>query len=288
MYAQLGNIIFAGLNGFDSFERVRETDYAEHSLIEGKPRLQRIGEKLETITIALSLHASFCNPQAQINALDHARTNGEILPLLNGSGDYLGNYVIKRVSESAQHLAPDGKLIWVRVSVELSEYSEANAINQKGVNARALAVTSLGEVPAQVAPLSPVRVTIATPAAAIVQSVQGAKGEAFQVEQDLKAAATNPTGADALYNKVSKRLSAIDGGLKKANEAITKSQNAQTEYANLQSVITNTKAKTQVLKSFVDARNSNEIGNANIDLQNEIRKLNTASAPFATKVALRK
>lgn len=289
MYAQLGTIIFEGLNGFDTFDRTRETDYAEHALIDGKPRLQRLGDKLETIAITLTLHASFCDPQGQINALDVARANGQVMALLNGSGDYLGQYIIKRLSESAQHLASDGKIIWSRLSVDLTEYSDAGGL-LKSIKARAgaLAVTSLGEVPAAIAPLSPVLVTLATPAAAILKNIQGARAESDQIDADLKRAEVNGTAAETLYNRTSTRLRAMDTKLTAANASITKTQNSQTEFAALQNSILNAKEKAAILRNYVNARNSNQISDANQALQNEIRRMNTNSAPLATQVALRK
>jgi phage protein U len=289
MYAQLGTIIFEGLNGFDSFDRTRETDFAEHALIDGKPRLQRIGEKLETISISLTLHAAFCNPQEQINALDAARANGVVLPLVNGSGDYLGNYLIKRLGESAQHLATDGKVVWSKVSLDLVEYSDAGGLlKAQKARAGALAVTALGDVPAAIAPLSPVRVTLATPAAAIVQRVQGAKAESDQIDADLKRAGAGGAAAETLYNRTSTRLRAMDVQLSAANAAITKTQNSQTEFAVLQASLTNAQARAQLLKAYVDARDTNNIADANQALQNEMRRTNTASAPLATRIAIRK
>jgi phage protein U len=289
MYAQLGTIIFEGLNGFDTFDRTRETDYAEHALIDGKPRVQRIGEKLETIAITLSLHASFCNPQEQINAFDAYRANGDVLPLLNGSGDYLGQYILKRVTESAQHLTPDGRTFWSKVTLDLAEYNDAGGLlNSANAKARALATTSLGDVPAAIAPLSPVTVTLATPAAAIVLSVQAATAEGNQVDADLKRAAVNSTAAESLYTRTSARLRAMDSKLATANANITKTQNSQTEFAYLKDSLTNAKEKAAILKGYIDARNSNQIAEANQQLQNELRRMNTASAPLATKVALRK
>lgn len=57
MFALLGEIQFDLITYFDGFDSQFDADYAEHALIEGKPRLQWIGDKLDEISIQLSFHA---------------------------------------------------------------------------------------------------------------------------------------------------------------------------------------------------------------------------------------
>ena len=58
MYALLGDIQFDLITYFDSFETDFGTDYAEHAVIDGKPRLQYMGDRLDEIRIELSFHAA--------------------------------------------------------------------------------------------------------------------------------------------------------------------------------------------------------------------------------------
>lgn len=47
MFALLGDVQFDLITYFDGFESQFGADFAEHALIEGKPRLQFIGDKLD-------------------------------------------------------------------------------------------------------------------------------------------------------------------------------------------------------------------------------------------------
>ena len=64
MYAVLGEIIFDVLTSPQAFESARKYDYAEHKVVEDRPRLQWIADDLETLTLELSFHAQFINAHA--------------------------------------------------------------------------------------------------------------------------------------------------------------------------------------------------------------------------------
>jgi Phage P2 GpU len=74
MYAQLGNIIFEGLKGFTSFEESYAVNYAQHERIKGKPRLEPVGDNLDTISFEMYLHADFTDPDEAIETLRTAMT----------------------------------------------------------------------------------------------------------------------------------------------------------------------------------------------------------------------
>ena len=68
-FAVFGDIPFTLPAYFDSFEQQSGQEFAEHALIEGKPRLQRIGAQLERIDIEVGLHHSFCSVATEIARL---------------------------------------------------------------------------------------------------------------------------------------------------------------------------------------------------------------------------
>lgn len=133
MYAQLGDIIYEAMVGFQTFDQVKEESYAEHALIDGKPKLQKIGSKLDTINLAIRIHAMFSNPELEINKLITYMERGDILPLIMGTGRIIGDFVINTLNISNKQLTPDGGILWAELTLDLKEYAspdrEASAQN---------------------------------------------------------------------------------------------------------------------------------------------------------------
>jgi hypothetical protein len=57
MHALLGGIAFNLITHFEDIEESFSANYAEHALIEGKPRLQWVGQNLDEIAWHMVLHA---------------------------------------------------------------------------------------------------------------------------------------------------------------------------------------------------------------------------------------
>lgn len=126
MHSQLGSIIFEGLRGFSTLSESREANYAEHALIENKPKLQRVGNNLITVEGVMLFDISFCDPQTEINNLEAAREIGEILPLIMGDGRFVGEFVIKSLKIDTMNTADNGRLLQAEVSIALLEYWDAD------------------------------------------------------------------------------------------------------------------------------------------------------------------
>jgi phage protein U len=124
MYAQLGNIRFEGLIGFNTFTKRTEANYAEHARIDGKPRLQKIGDNLDTIRFDMQLHASFSNIEDDLAALRTAQRNGDVLPFVDGKGTLFGTFVIMTIDEMQSQTYKDGTPFLVNLSIELKEYAD--------------------------------------------------------------------------------------------------------------------------------------------------------------------
>lgn len=122
MYAQLGDIQFEGLKGFEVFDRQRESVLPQHDRIDGKPRLQRTGDKLDEIKLVVRLHSLFCDPEFEIRRLNTHRSDGEILPFSSGSGVYWGDFVIQKISEKVNFTTPTGELVHVDLEIKLVEF----------------------------------------------------------------------------------------------------------------------------------------------------------------------
>lgn len=126
MYSQLGNIVFEGRRGFSSFSSSKETNFAEHALIENKPKLQRVGQMLDSIEVSIFLDQSFCVPQDEIDKVEFSREQGEILPLIMGDGRFVGDFVIKAIKVNPMQDSDNGRLLQAEVTLSLLEYFDAD------------------------------------------------------------------------------------------------------------------------------------------------------------------
>ncbi|MDF0606624.1 phage tail protein [Neisseriaceae bacterium TC5R-5] len=122
MFALLGDIEFQLITYFDGFESQFGADFAEHALIEGKPRLQWIGDKLDEITIQLSFHSQFCDPEQELLRLKTAKEAHQAMALVLGNGDYKGWFVLTEVQASSKQTDQAGTLLALEASLTLREF----------------------------------------------------------------------------------------------------------------------------------------------------------------------
>lgn len=122
MFALLGDIQFDLITYFDGFESQFGVDYAEHALIDGKPRLQRIGDKLDEIRIQLSFHIQFCDPEHELAKLRDALSAHQAMALVLGNGDYKGWFVLTAVTATSKQTDKAGSLLALEASITLREF----------------------------------------------------------------------------------------------------------------------------------------------------------------------
>lgn len=220
MYAQLGNIRFEGLKGFLSFQRVRASRYAEMPRVDGKSRLQRTGEELEAINFELRLHSVFGDVLTDYGTLDGYRQDGEVLPLIDGDGLVLGNFVIVRISDTPEISGITGKPISLNVAVELKEFVDPNP----SATVRRQAIQNgFATDASKVVPIQLVRIGT-TPAAVTVQSVQGSALNSSAAIADVVKASSAPDQKESLFARASKK---IENAVAAAQDAIDKLQDIQ-------------------------------------------------------------
>jgi phage protein U len=128
MTGQLGSIKFEGLYSPNSFTHRQGIDYAEHATILGKPRLQRLADKLDEASLTIMLHAQFCDPEEKIQQLKDEMSAGNVLPYSSGAGDIYGNFVITDLEKKHEHLDAQGRIIYTVVSLTLKEFSSPDTI----------------------------------------------------------------------------------------------------------------------------------------------------------------
>lgn len=179
MYAQLGNIKFETLVGFESLNDTRATNFAEHPLIEGKPRLQRVGTNLQELTFSISFHINFCSPEDEYDKLNNARENAEVLTLVYGNGYVEGDFVIVSVGRKVNQTDGNGNYVHITCDVTLKEYTSASKIQaaQSRAKLNAFAVDVNRPLPVNTAIVS------SNPATDTFNSIQDAKKQAAQFER---------------------------------------------------------------------------------------------------------
>jgi phage protein U len=122
MYYQLGNIKFQSLIGPNSLVQSKSANYAQHDTIETKPRLQRLGMQLDTVSMGIKFHSRFCNPQEQINNINTALTDAQPLPFFTGSGLVFGYFVLTKVDITTLKTGTNGDIWEADLSIELLEF----------------------------------------------------------------------------------------------------------------------------------------------------------------------
>jgi phage protein U len=123
MFALLGEIPFEVVGSPESVESARRFVYAEHQVVEDRPRLQWIADGLETISLGMLLHVSFTNPTLQFAALLAAAEDHQARALVLGNGLFRGFFVVEEVATRDIHLGADASPIAIRASLRLREWS---------------------------------------------------------------------------------------------------------------------------------------------------------------------
>jgi len=146
----IGDLGFARLTSPTGFEEQRTAGYAEHPVIEGKPRLQYTGDELRELELQFHFHGAFCDPQAMWDGLVELQGKHQAVPLVQGNGIHLGWFVLNELSRTTLTTADDGTLIafdaWVRFLEYVDQEPLATRSNAQQQNAPGLRSES-GQLP---------------------------------------------------------------------------------------------------------------------------------------------
>jgi len=120
-FALLGDIQFNLITYFDGLEGKFGADYAEHARIEGKPRLQFVGDKLDEWSLKLKFHQAYCDPETEVAKLQTAKNAHKSLAFVLANGQYKGRFVVTEVAVTSEQTDRLGSLLSAMVSVTLRE-----------------------------------------------------------------------------------------------------------------------------------------------------------------------
>lgn len=190
MWAQLGDIVLEGLVGFSSMSHNRETDYAEHALIEGKPRLQLIGRKLDQVQASMYVHAAFTNVAGLRAQLEEARSSGTVLPLITGAGDVVGNFVLKSTKTGVETTDRQGRVISCNIELDMLELSTPELAEQQRAAVSPLGFALSSALPVTVTPAA---VQLGSLASRAVATLNSSTLASQAILERVGAAQINPT-----------------------------------------------------------------------------------------------
>ncbi|QEY23555.1 phage tail protein [Neisseria animalis] len=122
MYAQLGDVRFELLQGFERLEARHEARFAKHEVLAGRPRLQAVGNELTELRIGIRLHWLLGNPDTAYKGLLTALEAQQAVSLVFGSGRFVGWFVIERLSERTLIQDGKGRTAARELDVKLTEF----------------------------------------------------------------------------------------------------------------------------------------------------------------------
>ncbi|MCG8639138.1 MAG: phage tail protein [Desulfobacterales bacterium] len=126
MIGTFGNIVFetsqAKILTFDNFKRSGSASFAEHPVLDDKPRLQHTGTALDEITFSVSLNKYLgVSPADELQKFRDAKDRGEALKLMIG-GKSLGDFVLTRVDDTWQTVDNQGRPVKTGLELTIREF----------------------------------------------------------------------------------------------------------------------------------------------------------------------
>jgi phage protein U len=283
MYAQIGNIIFRGLLGFESLNSTRESNLVEHLLIDGKPRLQRVGDKLEEVQFTLNLHVSYCNPAQVLAELELARAEGFIMPFIEGNGTFLGMFAIKSVRKEITKTNAFGDIVRAFADVTMVEIADANPAGSEEQQAKRDGFANAGNNPAAFS--GPLAVSTEASALAAAPIAVAADGQA--VTRNLELASQQPAREASALEDTTRRLRRMRDNLESLQTGLNNAQNTYQSAQQIQNSVQSALSAVEGVRTLAAQGNLTGALAANGELIRANTNLLGASSELATLSATR-
>ncbi len=121
-YCQLGYLKFQLTTYFTGHEYTKNFGFSERQRIQGKSRMQAIGDALDTRTLDMRFHWLWCDPRASVTKLEEVAARKEAQSLTFGDGTYEGRFVVTAIVGTHQHENTDGQVLWIDARITLKEW----------------------------------------------------------------------------------------------------------------------------------------------------------------------
>lgn len=95
--------------------------FAAHDLLEGRRRLQHMGEAPPDVSVSLRLHVEWCDPSAVVESLRTLKRAGEPFAAVTAGGVALGTFVLVDLSQRVQWTFEDGTPGCILADLQLSD-----------------------------------------------------------------------------------------------------------------------------------------------------------------------
>lgn len=284
MYAQLGNIRFEGLKGFTDFSHDRGVNYAQHELINGKPRLQAVGDNLDLISFGMYLHSEFTNPEADIETLRSAMLKREILPLILGNGRVLGFFVIPNFSQNNSFTDPKGNLIEVTLSVELLESFSDNPLRQAQIRAieQSFATSNRNS---NVRSVLPAKKSLGM---GMTDDISKIETSAKLVNIYTAKIEENTSRAEYWSGKISKSLNDIEGNITKVQSRLSDASELQDLAQDVPVALNDVYVRVNNMKAVLPISDVNSFKILNQQLNGSVVSLNSANLNVSNNSIIRR
>lgn len=282
MFAQLGEILFKGLNGFSSLSfGGEEANYAELELVNSKSILQHTGFGLSEISIGVGFDVGFCNPTTALAALQKYRDETNVLPFLFGNGRFIGHYVITSCTYEVVEAFDDGTFKTLSVSLSLKEYYSIDPLEQKkmAAAAKAFAVNTTPNI--NVPQIRPVSVTTL-----VAEDITATKSATEEVNKDVLAlnSSSSLVARDNIRNNAAKARVSLTTMISRIEGNVDDFKN-DPSLATAAGVLLDSVSDMFAAYPFSDVAQTNII---NREMQANTRSLSVASTPMLQKLILRK
>jgi len=284
MYAQLGNIRFEGLKGFSSFSHERGVNYAQHDRINGKPRLQAVGDILDTISFEMYLHSEFTNPEADIETLRLSMQNREILPLILGNGRVLGFFVIPNFSQVNSFTDPKGNLIEATVSVELLESFTDDPLREAELQAiqQAFATSNRNS---NVRSVLPAKLSKGMTVSTEISNIQTSTTLTGIYTAKI---AEIPSRSEYWSGKINKSLTDIEGSLTNVQSILSDASELQDMAQSMPAAINDVYNRVQDMKAVLPISDVNSFKTLNQQLNSSVLNLNSSNLEISNNSIIRR
>lgn len=249
MDVQLGSIQLRGLQGLQEFLPKRAASYAEHALLDGKPRLQNTGNALDEYQLTVFVHAQYGDPKALFQQLDTARMDGEVLPFIDSTGEYLGDFVITNIDPEV--IQVDGLGNWVAANIPflIREYVTPDRVSAKSADAKRSAFARSENSPLEAPPVFAVLEGPQQIEASLRETVYNSS----KIDSELTSAEGNVSQRALMLARAKRTIGDIRAGLNTAQSALNKAESIYSRTVSLRRSVASSLAAADRLRDALAA-----------------------------------
>lgn len=281
MYAKIGDIVLSGALGMEEANSETSTNLVEIDLIQGKPVIQPIAFNLNTLKLSVVLHSAFCNPEKIISQLKNYVDNVTPVNITLGTGEDIGNFLLKSLKTEAIQNTPISQIIQSRIELDLLEYT--------GVMPTPAPPAMLSANPILVIPAG-IPVTL-PPSADIVKNVTAASAASADLNNNISKALVSNPGTVTQQKAITKsllRVQNINDSLSKAYTSASNATQLANQAINLRARIVQAQTALASLKSFLKIKDINSANLANQNFQSSMFQVGNLASPFTQQYFFRR